>query len=44
MLSNMAEPIGVKLSGIIEDSAQNDLAKDFFEKILKIEIFVKPCT
>ena len=34
MISNMAEPIWVKLSGIIEHSAENDLLKDFFGKKL----------
>ena len=29
----MAEPIWVKVSGIIEDSAQNDLAKEIFGKL-----------
>ena len=33
MISNMAEPIWVKLSGITEDSAQDDLAKEIFKKI-----------
>ena len=34
-ISNMADPIWVKLSGIIVDSAENDLAKEFFGKIEK---------
>ena len=36
----MAEPIWVKLSGIIEDGAENDLAKEFFKK-LKYKKLVK---
>ena len=37
MISNMAELIWVNLSGIIEDSAKNDLAKQIFAKIKKIK-------
>ena len=32
MIFNMAEPIWVNLSGITEDSAQNDLTKEIFKK------------
>ena len=37
----MAEPIWVKLSGIIEDSAENDLAKE--RKNKRVIIFGQPC-
>ena len=30
MISNMAEPIWVKLLGIVEDMVESDLAKEFF--------------
>ena len=33
MISNMAKPTWVKLSGITEDSAQDELAKEIFKKI-----------
>ena len=41
----MAGPIWVKLSGIIEDSAENDLVKEFFEKLnnKKVIKFGQPC-
>ena len=32
MISNMAEPIWVKLSGFIKESAESVLAKEFFKK------------
>ena len=32
MITNMAEPIQVKFSGIIEDFAENNLAKEFVGK------------
>jgi len=32
MISDMAGPIWVKLSGIEEGARENDLAKEFFEK------------
>ena len=35
----MAEPIWLKLSGIIKDSAENDLAKEFFLKNSNIKTF-----
>ena len=38
MISNMAEPIWVKLSGIIEGICENVLAKEFFE-YMKLEMF-----
>ena len=33
MISNMAEPIKMKLSGMVEGGSQNVLAKEFVEKI-----------
>ena len=43
MNSKMAEPILVKLPGIVEGGRENDLAKEFFEKIeKKVEIFDIP--
>ena len=33
MISEMAGPIGVKLSGMVKDGCENDLAKEFFEKV-----------
>ena len=46
MISNMAEPIRVKLSGIVEYALQNDLAKEFFLKMEKFKslTFWQPCT
>ena len=35
MISNMAEPISVKLSGIIKDISVSNVAKEFFYKIEK---------
>ena len=35
MISNMAEPIKMKLSGMVEGWCENVLAKEFFEKIKK---------
>ena len=35
MISEMAGPIWLKLLGIVEDGRENDLAKEFFEKIEK---------
>ena len=35
MISEMAEPIWVKLSGIIWGMRENVLAKEFFEKVEK---------
>ena len=37
MISYMAEPNWVKLSGIILKIQENDLAKEFFEKVEKKE-------
>ena len=33
MISEIAGPIRVKLSGIVKDGCENDLAKEFFEKV-----------
>ena len=33
MISEMAGPIWVKLSGIVKGGRENDLAKEFFEKV-----------
>ena len=46
MIANVAEPIWVKFSGIVEDRVENDLAKEFFEKIEKYKSwnFWQPCT
>ena len=35
MISDMAEPIKMKLSGMVEAGAQCVLAKEFFKKIEK---------
>ena len=35
MISNMAVPIKMKLSEMVEDGAQSVLTKEFFEKIEK---------
>ena len=37
MISNMAGPIWMKLSGIVEGGKENALAKEFFEKIKKLK-------
>ena len=37
MISEMAGPIWGKLSGIVEGECENDLAKEFFEKIEKLK-------
>ena len=37
MISNIAEPILVKLSAIIKDISVSILAKEFFEKIEKLK-------
>ena len=42
ILSHGAEPIWVKLSGILENRVQNDLAKEFLEKIGKVDFFGNP--
>ena len=45
MISNMTEPILVKLSGIVEEREKNDLAKEIFEKSDKLQRcqFWLPC-
>ena len=35
MVSNMAGPIWMRLSGFVEDRGQSNLAKEFFRKIEK---------
>ena len=44
MISNMAEPIGMKLSGFVEGRGQSNLAKEFFKNLkdIKVEHFGSP--
>ena len=46
MISNMAGPVLVKLSGLAEGMGESDLAKKFFENVEKYKgyKFGEPCT